>query len=322
MRRFFDASTIGLWVPAKTSTLLLSFLLTLVFSFDTNVNASSAVTPTNQDEAGLYKTWYEANAAKDFPKAYDLAKQYLKSFPTGKNADYLTKWLPVIRRTLLNEAIKAKNMNEAIRLGNEELATDPENIDYLTVLATNISAQELFANPPNFAHAAEAADFSLRVIKLVEAGKKPSVAAEPWNQNQFLAYFHQTLATIEEHNKNTDKALEHYVKASTLEPTNARHFFACGRLRQEKYAKSLEKYLAFPEAERTAAAPGENVKAALDDVNRAADSVIDCWVTFLRLTASASDWAPTREKVEKSVAELYKYRHPDSPDGFRQLIKQ
>ena len=48
-------------------------------------------TPAAQDqkEAEAYKAWYNANTAKDYPKAIELAKAYLKKFPTGRYASYL-----------------------------------------------------------------------------------------------------------------------------------------------------------------------------------------------------------------------------------------
>ncbi|HEY7547702.1 MAG TPA: hypothetical protein VID27_22585, partial [Blastocatellia bacterium] len=81
-----------------------------------------------KEHADAYKAWYDANAAKDYPKAYELAKTYLEKFPSGQYADYLKKWVVQIRLYLFNEARKQKNINEELRLANEALASDPENI--------------------------------------------------------------------------------------------------------------------------------------------------------------------------------------------------
>src|SRR5262249_123240 len=63
-------------------------------------------------------------------------------------------------------------------------------------------------------------------------------------------------------------------------------------------------------------------KAILDEVNREADAVIDCWARFMGLTATNNPYGTTRNDIGKALTELYKYRHPDSPDGLQKLIDQ
>jgi tetratricopeptide (TPR) repeat protein len=277
------------------------------------------------EEAAAYKAWFEANNLKDYPKAMELAKAYLEKFPNGKYADYLkNKWAPGVRGMQFKEAATAKNVPEVIRIGKEVLAADPENLDYLSALVVQIRTNELFANPPNFAHAAEAADFAERAIRLIEAGKTPT-GADPktFNKNVTLAYMHQTLAVIYEHDKNIDKALAEYEKAAALEPSNPTYYFHCGRLHNDKYAAAAQKYQTIPEADRDAADAKPEVKAALEEVNKQADAVITCWARFLGLTVDKKDFsADTRAKIEKALTDLYKYRHNDSTDGLQKLIDQ
>jgi len=301
----------------------LAFMIALHVPFTpAQTEQPAAATPDpKQAEADAYKAWYDANAAKDFSKAVPLAKEYLEKFPNGQYASYLRdKWLPQTRGYLFGEALKAKNSNDMISLGREALEKDPENLDYLYLLAVNLRANEISAATPNYAHASEAADFSQRAIKLIEAGKVPAVVDKAkWNQNQQLAYLYQTLAIISEQKKETDKALELYAKAATLDGTNVINYFSCGRLHQEKYLASVQKYQAFPEADRTADPAKPEVKAALDEANKHADMVIDCWARFVALTPTKTT---TRDQVEKVITDLYKYRHPESPDGLQKLIEQ
>jgi len=308
----------------------LAFLLALftpLTSAHANWSQDAAQDP-KAEEAAVYKQWYDANqtatASKspaDYRSAMGLAKAYLDKYPTGQYASYLKdKWIPQVLGFLFNEELKKKNTAGMIEIANEALAVSPDNLDYLYLLSVNIRANELFANPPNFSHAAEATDYTQRAIRLIEAGKKPAVVQQ-WKQNEALAYLYQTLAIIEEKNKSTDKALEYHAKAATLEPTNPAHFLACGRLHQDKYLKAVEKYQAVPEADKTAPEPKPEVKAALEDVNRTADAVIDCWARFLGMTATKNDFGPVRDQVLKALGDLYKYRHPESPDGLQKLIE-
>jgi tetratricopeptide (TPR) repeat protein len=284
------------------------------------IGQDAAKQEATKEEAEAYKLWYEANQAKDIPKAVGFAKTYLEKFPTGQFATYLKGW---IRPHLFNEAMKGKNTGEMIRLGKEQLAAEPENLDYLYLLAVSIQTNELFASPPNYSHAAEVADFSQRAIKLIEGGKVPQVVPkETWKQGPSLALLYSNLALVEAKNKNGDKAIGYYEKAATLDPSSASYFLQLGVLYQEKYQSAAKKYQDFPEADRQAAEPKPEVKGALDEANAHADKVIDNWARFMALTASVDAWKTTRDQVSGVLTNLYNYRHPDSPDGLQKLIEK
>ena len=320
----------------------LLMMAALTFSFALYVPLATATTivpgPVAQDptpeEAAAYKAWFDANNAKDFVKANDLAKAYLEKFPSGKYAEYLkNKWIPSLHPFFFNKAVEAKNVAEIIRIGKEVLARDPDNLDYLSALVVQIRTLELFANPPNFTHAAEAAEFAERAIRLIEAGKTPT-GADPkvFNKNVTLAYMHQTLAVIAENGKNVDKALAEYDKAAALEPSNPAFFFHCGRIHNDKYAANAQKYDAaqkkvdaIPEADRNAAEPRPEVKTAVDEAKAAftqvkneAEAVVNCWVRYVALTSDKP--SETRNTVLGVVTGLYKFRNNNSEDGLQKLI--
>ena len=318
------------------SILTFSLALLVPFASARPTTPEPVVQDQTEAEAAAYKAWFEANGAKDYAKAMDLAKAYLEKFPSGKYADYLKKWIPGVRGYFFKQAADAKNVAEVVRIGKEVLAQDADNLDYLTALVVQIRTNELFSNPPNYAHAADAADFAQRSIRLIEAGKVPTGADKNFKKDVTLAYMHQTLAVIYDHDKATDKALAEYEKAGALEPSNSAYFFHCGRIHNEKYAAAAQKYDAaqkkvdaIPDADRNAADPKPDVKTALDEakaalaeVNGQADAVINCWARFLGLTAEKNTWGDTRAKIEKALTDLYKYRHNDSTDGLQKLIDQ
>ena len=322
-------------------TLLMMAALTFSLALFVPLASATAIVPgplaqdPTPEEAAAYKAWFDANSAKDFVKANDLAKAYLEKFPSGKYASYLKdKWIPSLYPFFFNKAVEAKNVAEIIRIGKEVLARDPDNLDYLSALVVQIRTLELFATPPNFAHAVEAAEFAERAIRLIEAGKVPS-AADPkvFNKNVTLAYLRQTLAVIYEHDKKIDKALAEYDKAAALEPSNPAFFFHCGRIHNDKYAAGAQKYDAaqkrvdaIPEADRNAAEPKPEVKAALDEskaafteVKNQAEAVVNCWVRYVALTADRP--SETRSTVLGVVTGLYKFRNNNSEDGLQKLIE-
>jgi lipopolysaccharide biosynthesis regulator YciM len=280
-----------------------------------------------KEEADAYRAYYDAQSAKDWTRALDAAKAYVQKFPSGKYTKYLKdRGIPQARGVLFNAAIAAKNTSEMIRLGKEALADDPQNLDYLYLLALKIRELELFASPPNYSHAADAVGFTNRAIALIEGGKAPTmVQADKWNQKSNLSWLYQNLAVIEANNKNTDKAIENYSKAAELDPTNAFNFLACGSLHQAKYAEAVKKYQAIPEEDRAVAEADmkPEVKDALGTVNKEADAVINCWARFMAVTMNSKDYEQQRSQVEKVLPDLYKYRHPDAPpDGLQKLIEQ
>ncbi len=271
-----------------------------------------------KEEGEAYKAFFDANQAKDIPKAVGFAKTYLEKFPAGKYAGYLKGW---VRPHLFNEALTAKKTDEMIRIGKEVLAAEPENLDYLYLMAVTIRTNELSASPPNYSHGAEAAEFSQRAIKLIEGGKVPAVVPkENWKQGPILGMLYQSVGLVELKNKNTDKALELYKKAATLDPANPSYFLGLGSLYQEKYAAAATKYQAFPQPDREATEPKPEIKAALDEANANADMVIENWARFMALTAGSDPWRPTRDQVNGALTTIYKYRHPDEADGLQKLI--
>jgi tetratricopeptide (TPR) repeat protein len=324
---------------------LITVMAALTFSLALFMPLASAKTTARESvaqdqkeaEAAAYKLWYDANSAKDYPKAMELAKAYLEKFPAGQYAGYLKdKWIPQMQGYFFKQAADAKNVPEVIKIGKEVLARDPDNLDYLSALVVQIRSNELFSTPPNFAHAAEATDFAQHTIRLIEAGKTPS-GSDPnvFKKNVTLAYMHQTLAVIYDHEKSVDKALAEYEKAGALEPTNPAYSFHCGRIHNDKYATAATNYEAaqkkvdaIPDADRNATDPKPDVKAALDeskaalaDVNAQADAVITCWARFLGLTVDDKKW-DIRPRIQQAFTELYKFRHNGSTDGMEKLIDQ
>src|SRR6266481_1473524 len=126
-----------------------------------------------------------------------LAGEYLAKFPSGQYAEFLKKWLGGARGALFNEAIKAKDMDAMLRVGKERLAESPDDLDYVMGMALNLRINELFANPPRDAHAAEVAELSERAIDLIEGGKLPT-GADPakWKKDDTLAWLYQNQAIV------------------------------------------------------------------------------------------------------------------------------
>jgi hypothetical protein len=302
-------------IIATVAVLMFMLALSAPLALAHAVSAQPVAQDAAADEAALYKKWYDLNTAKDYANGLEAAKAYLDKYPNGQYAAYLKKWMPQARAALLNAAVQSKNLGDIDRIGKDIMAADPDNLDYALFLASQLRTSDT-----NFQYAADTAQFAETSIRLIEAGKKPTTKPEEFKPKETQAYLHDTLASIDEHNKNNDKALEHYEHAAMLDAANARYFFNAGRLHQARYAAAAAAYQALPEADRTAPEPKPEVKAALDKVNAEADGVINNWARFMGLPKNDYP-ADVKQKVMTALTDLYKYRNNGSDAGLTQLIE-
>jgi hypothetical protein len=273
-------------------------------------------------EAQAYKTWYDANQATDLPKAFPLAKAYLRAYPSGRYASYLRGWLPEARRQFFGASVQAKDVDTMLRLGREGLAESPDDVFYVYWLAVGLRSAELGASAPRLAHEVEMLEFTRRAITLVEGGKIPSgVDPGRWSAPATLGYLYETLSLVEEGHERWEAAARLAEKAATLDPTSPDHVLDCGRFYQQSYLLAVKDLQAIPDADRLATPPKPEVQAVADRVNREADAVVECWTRFMALTLTDDPFGETRKSVERALGELYRYRHPDDPGGLEKLIE-
>ena len=179
--------------------------------------------------------------------------------------------------TQLDAAIKEKRTADMIKAGQEILAADPENLIVIYALAFNIRRNELLASPPVYTNAAAAVEYATKGIALVESGKTLNGVAN-FDKNATLAWMTQILAINEGKSGSAPEAIKLYEKSTALAPADplvGRNLLAIVALRQGKYAELAKAYNALPEADRAAAEPTPEVKAAKDALNVEADALID-----------------------------------------------
>ena len=170
-----------------------------------------------QDEGAFYRAFHEASQAGDTAKALDAAKAYLDKYPTGQYAEFIKKWQDTARMTLLDTAIKEKRTADMLKVGQEILAADPENLNVIYALAFNIRRNELIAAPPVYQNAAAAVDLAKRGITLVEAGKTLTGVAS-FDKGATLAWMTQILAINEGKNGSAAEAIKLYEKSTRARP--------------------------------------------------------------------------------------------------------
>ena len=300
-------------------------IVILAATFALAIPAPVAAQEVVQDEGAFYRAWHDASQAGDNVKAMAAAKAYLEKYPAGQYADFLKKWYGTAQMTALDAAIKGKNMADMVKVGREILASDPENLNVLYALAFNIRRNELLAATPSFENAPAAIEFAKKAISLVESGKT-LVGVQSFDKNATLAWLTQILAVTEAKNGNAAEAIKLYEKSTSLAPGDPAiagpNLLRVFTLRQVAYADAVKAYNAFPEADRGAAEPKPEVKAAREVLNSEADALIDSAAAFVAF-ANAKGLAPAmRDRVNQVLETVYKGRHPEDTtlEGLKKML--
>lgn len=275
------------------------------------------------EEAAAYATWQAASTAGDVAKATEIAQGYLKQFPTGQYADYLKKWLGQGQITALDAAVKEKRTADVIKIGNDILANDPENLAVVYSVASAIRG-EMLARPPVYTNAAAGVELAKKGMALLESGKTlPGV-----DKNATLAWMTQMIAMNEQKAGNAEEAIKLFEKSTAYAPNDkaiaAPNLYSALALQQAGYAEAAKAFNAIPEAERGAAEPTPAVKEARDKLNAEADEVIDVAARFVAFGKANGLPAATLDRVNQTLEAVYKTRFPEDTAlaGLQKILQE
>ena len=277
------------------------------------------------DEAAAYAAFHAASQGTDTAAAQAAAKAYLDKFPSGQYADAIKKWQDQARLTQLDAAIKDKRSADMITIGKEILAADPENLNVIYALAFNIRRNELLASPPVYTNAATAVELANKGIGLIEAGKTLTGVAS-FDKEATLGWMKQILAMNAAKAGNAAEAIKLYEQSTAHAPGDTqiagRNLFAVVTLRQGKYGEAAKAFNALPDADKTAAEPNAEVKAAQEALNSEADALIDAAAGFVAFGRSKGMPPATVDRVNQLLETVYKGRFPDDTalDGLKKIL--
>jgi hypothetical protein len=277
------------------------------------------------DEAAAYRAFHEASQGTDTAAALAAAKAYLDKFPSGQYADAIKKWQDQARLTQLDAAIKDKRTADMITIGKEILAADPENLNVIYALAFNIRRNELLASPPVYTNADAAVELANKGIGLIDAGKTLTGVAS-FDKEATLGWMKQILAMNAAKAGNAAEAIKLYEQSTAHAPGDTqiagRNLFAVVTLRQSKYGEAAKAFNALPDADKTAAEPKPEVKAAKEALNSEADALIDAAAGFVAFGRSKGMPPATVDRVNQLLETVYKGRFPEDAglDGLKKIL--
>jgi len=293
--------------------------------------ARAAAQDVVQDEGSAYRAWHEASQAADSAKAIAAGRDYLAKYPTGQYADFMKKWLGTAQMGALDAAIKAKQTAQMLAVGKDILASDPENLNVVYAMASQLR-REMLSNPPVYDNAAAGVELAKKGISMIEAGKTLA-GVQSFDKNATLAWMSQILALNEQKSGSAEAAVKLFEKSTSYAPQDPQiagvNLLRSLALHQAGYSEAAKAYTAFPEADRAAVESGAadakpDAKAAREKLNASADGVIAAATSFIALSKVKNFGVPTREKVNATLEVIYKTRHPQEKDltGLQKILQE
>jgi hypothetical protein len=278
---------------------------------------------------GAYVEYALGNLAtreKDSQKLLAYGQEYLQKFPSGKYAEYVQKNIAASRYQMFKQALDAKRWNDAIGVANEAFAAGQNEFVYAYQLAY-ASLADLTSQGANSPLVGKASGWAERAAKFVESGKMP----EGGNAAEWEKAKPATLATLYRiqgidklfqtaQSKPTDPAayeptIELLNKSATHADKDATTYYFISQARNAQYALWVNRYSALTDEQKTTP-EGE---ALLANVNKAADSLIE---SYIRVLAYGSNNTALKSTIEPALADVYKYRHPETPDAWRDEVQK
>lgn len=313
----------------------LAVIAASAFTINPAVNAQTPVKPQTPAPAAAQgactdesKTAWYADFTKfrttDPTKAAEAGKKYLAACPQeeGPIPAYLKKWIAAYDKEarrgrfqplLYNE----KKYPEALALGKEILAEEPENLRVLIDMAWGSYLAAIALK--NEALNADAVNYSKKAIQLLEANKAPEGWQPFKSKEDTLAYLYNVVGR-QAVKTNPTEALNALIKSVQLEtdlkkdPLN--YYYIGFSYENGPYATLSGDYKTrFAGKDET-----PESKLALENINQVIDRIVDAYARAVALAGSDAKYAANKKEWLDTLSTWYKFRHNASDAGLNEMI--
>jgi tetratricopeptide (TPR) repeat protein len=306
----------------QRGTLALLFGLALIFSLATRLQGQGQVTD-DEFKVTTYKRFVD-NREPNPTAAYQAAKDYMARY--NKEDDqytrYLKQWIAAFEKdgrqdALLRAIYGEKNYAAGYGLAKQVLTDDPEDVKALIALgyggymATTTAKNETFN--------ADSVRYAQRAIQLLESGKTPD-AWEPFkNRDDALASLYSAIGFLELKAK-PEESIGRFLKVSQID-SDLKKTPSTYYLLAVAYEQGPFKRLSADYTKRFANQPETpESKAALDNVNKVMDRIIDAYARAVALAGNDPQNQASKAEWTKRLTDLYKFRHENSDAGLAEFI--
>ena len=303
---------------------LFAIMATIVISVAGQTPApAQAAGCTDEAKIATY-TEFTTHRQSDPAKAYQAAKKYLGCSQGGADqyTEYLNKWVAAYEKEVRKLQMGAmlyneKKYAEALTIGKEIIATEPENLrviidlGYGSYLAAATLKQESFN--------ADALTYARRAIQAIEAGKTPAKWEPFKGKDDTLAYLYDVVGRLSLKD-NPDAALSSFIKKAQFETDLKKdpwtYYFIAAAYENGPYAKLSADYKTrFEGKDET-----PESKLALENINQVIDRMIDAYARAVALAGTDAKYATPKKEWMDGLSTWYKYRHNQSDAGLNELI--
>lgn len=245
----------------------------------------------------------EIGRVTDAGQRLTLGERFLKTFSGEGESDR-------IKTMVVNEYVAAKRVDDAFTLGATILAKQPENLGVLTSLAMSGTEE---VRKQNNKYSAQALQYGLKAIELIEANKKPANMDDAhWTQQQsLLSRMYLDMGTIALVGGKPAEAKPRLEKAIQLNPKEPAGYVFLGGLIDDEYRVVAESYQKMAE--------GPEKQATLKKATELMDKVIDLYARALGAATGKPEFKAMYDQVLESITPYYKYRYK-STTGLQPLI--
>jgi len=319
-------------------TLALLFVLALGFSSFSRLQAQprtgNAVQETDDEfKVTTYKRFVE-NREPNPAAAYQAAREYMARYnkEDDRYTRYLKAWIAAyeederVRRLVaeredreqrLLQAVTQKKFADAYAQAKQVLADDPNNVKVLIPLGYSAFIASTESRNENFN--ADATNYATKAIQLIESGRAPDTWSPFKNKEDVLASLHYALGFYQL-KTSPDVAIGQLIKAaqgdSDRKTAPSTYYYLALAYQNGPYKKLSEDY-----SKRYGnQAESPESKAALENVNKVLDKIIDAYARAVALAGNDPQHRNAKTQWMARLTELYKFRHAGSDIGLTELI--
>ena len=314
----------------KNSLILAAFFAILLVAPQA-ARAQQPYVTDDEVKVNTYKKFVD-NRVPNPAAAYDAARDYMARY--GKEDDqytrYLKTWIAAYeedvrvarlaaeradREQQLLGSFTTKDFAKAYGLAKQVLADDPNNVRVLIALGYGAVAASTEAR--NEAFNADAAKYAEKAVQLIESGKNPSTWEPFKGKEDVLGSLHYALGYYSL--KTTpDAAVAHFIKAAQVDAerrnASSTYFYLAAAYQTGAYKRLSEDY-----TKRFGDKPeSPESKAALDNINKVVDKMIDAYSRAVALAGPQNQAAKAQWMVQ--LTNFYKFRHANSDAGLTEYI--
>jgi hypothetical protein len=281
---------------------------------------------TPEAKSALYQSFLGLRKT-DQAKAFELANKYLAcpeppdiSEDQKKIADYLKKFSNAYAEATRKERFRPLLYNErkyveAYALGQEILASAPENLQVLIDLGANGYLVAPLGNPQLTASALE---YAKKALQHLDSGKSLDDWQPFGSKDVAIAYLNYTVGALSLE-KEPGNALRNLLKAAQFETPLKKsaytYAYIAGAYETGPYQKQSEEY------KRNYSGKDETPesKLALANINQFVDVMIDGYARAVALAGNDPTFARPKTGWMESLTTWYKYRF-QSDAGMNEMI--